>query len=195
MEFTMSSDLYKAALKGDINILPSEQVTGDETTVITISRSSNEVEKYFLSYTYTTSEEKNTILHIAARNHGNLNFIEKVVKIFPTLIGQKNYRGETALHVSARHGNEDITKFLVAFCGDIEDANNTGGKNDSEPMWKVKNSEGDTALHTAIKSSKTKVALFLVRLDNSLASCVNDFGETPLHLAVKICTCVGGKFS
>lgn len=184
----MSWDLYTAALKGDVGILSKEQGTG-EGAASTRNVGYNEFDKYFLTYTL---EERNTILHVAARNGENLNFVVEALKRFPTLIDQKNSKGETAFHISARQGNKDIIEHLVTFYCDIEAT--AAKNNDTEPVWRVKNSEGDTPLHIAMKRGKIQVVLFLISLDNSLAGSVNNRGETPLHLAAEICTGAGGKF-
>ncbi|KMT16473.1 hypothetical protein BVRB_3g050910 isoform B [Beta vulgaris subsp. vulgaris] len=186
-ELIMSWDLYTAALKGDVGILSKEQGTG-EGAASTRNVGYNEFDKYFLTYTL---EERNTILHVAARNGENLNFVVEALKRFPTLIDQKNSKGETAFHISARQGNKDIIEHLVTFYCDIEAT--AAKNNDTEPVWRVKNSEGDTPLHIAMKRGKIQVVLFLISLDNSLAGSVNNRGETPLHLAAEICTGVGAS--
>ncbi|XP_021857895.1 ankyrin repeat-containing protein At5g02620-like [Spinacia oleracea] len=184
-DITMSLELYAAAVNGDMSIFPN-QGSGEEATSGT-SRS-NQVDIYFLT---VTLEERNTILHVAARTGHNLSFIAEALKRFPILISQTNSKGETALHVSARQGNKEITKLLVTFYRDAEAA--AAGQNGSMPLWRVKNSEGDTPLHTAIKRGKIQVALFLISVDNSLAISVNNSRETPLHLAAKICSRIGGN--
>ena len=63
----------------------------------------------------------NTILHIhitarrqpRLRISQNMDFVRKILEMCPELLWKANKKGETLLHMAARHGHDDVAKYLL----------------------------------------------------------------------------------
>lgn len=124
----------------------------------------------------TTTLNKNTALHIAAR-HEHFNFAARIGDLHPSLLLAENARGDTALHIAARTGNALVVKEL------IKCAENNGQAGE---MVRKKNKGLNTAMHEAARNSHHRVVESLIWKDPELVLLVNAAGESPLYLAAEL---------
>lgn len=150
---------------------------------------------------------KSTILHVYLRcraTSGATNqlqaqritkFVGEILKLCPPLMMQANAKGETPLHIAARYGHTSIVDLLIkqrkAFYPDDRAHGLESDDHDVEFVTSVKqmlrmvNQEKDTALHEAVRSHHLSVVKRLIPEDRDFQYSANDFGETPLYIAVE----------
>ncbi|EXB91229.1 Ankyrin repeat-containing protein [Morus notabilis] len=92
------------------------------------------------------------------------------------LLYRKNSDGDTALHIAARLGLEDIVRVL------IESAK---GDFCLKRLTRKVNRESDSALHDAARNGHLGVVRLLIQEDRKLALLTNSAGESPLFLALE----------
>lgn len=140
-----------------------------------------------LSYHSTNSEQQpssiilrhftpsgNSLLHVAASS-GSADIVKLLVQKFPSLITSANSQGDTALHASARAGNNNATLALVQYVQD----------NQGYDLLKKKNKKGNTALHDAVIKKHRDVAETLIKADPIAAYTQNGEVKSPLYLAAQ----------
>ncbi|XP_035548735.1 uncharacterized protein LOC118349220 [Juglans regia] len=116
------------------------------------------------------NERGNTALHIAALM-GNEALCKCIACVDSSLIGQRNYEGETPLFTAVLFGKKQAFQCLYDLCP----AN--------ERYSYSRNKRGDTILHCAISGDHFDLALLIIELyEEVLVNAVNEDGITPLHL-------------
>ncbi|GKU91822.1 hypothetical protein SLEP1_g5637 [Rubroshorea leprosula] len=142
-----------------------------------------------------TRVDENTILHICitaatpyyrkktARTE-SVDFVNKALAKCKELLWQPNKKGETILHIAARHGHDEIVRVLLT--EDEEARDNGQAVNRSQRLLEVKNAVGDTALHEAARYTHFPVVKILVDQDCSYQYGLNNDGETPLYIAAEM---------
>ncbi|KAF8010563.1 hypothetical protein BT93_J1258 [Corymbia citriodora subsp. variegata] len=112
----------------------------------------------------------NSFLHVAA-GIDNADILRALLEVIPDkrLAAEKNYRGDTALHVAARAGTIRSAELLLS-CGRIVD---------------VANDTGNTALHEAVKKGDAKLTRLLLSRASSSVFQANKESKCPLYLAVE----------
>ncbi|CAL5392616.1 unnamed protein product [Camellia sinensis] len=92
----------------------------------------------------------------------------------------KNVKGDTALHLAAREGQQDSVNALIE-CAKKLDAEGTveleSGSTMTKKMLRAANEDGDTALHDAVR--------LLTEEDPEYTYMANNEAETPLYIAAK----------
>ncbi|KAI7981311.1 Protein ACCELERATED CELL DEATH 6 [Camellia lanceoleosa] len=163
----MDSELYNAAMKGDINILKQNEEP------LNLQLTSN----------------KNTVLHIAAL-FGQTECVKEILKMNSSLLCQTNVKADTALHLAAREGRQDSVDALIE-CAKKLDAEGSveleSGSTMTKKMLRATNEDGDTALHDAVRLVP-KPDSNLIRLlaeDPEYTYMANNAGETPLYIAAE----------
>ncbi|GLJ22598.1 hypothetical protein SUGI_0425280 [Cryptomeria japonica] len=149
----------------------------------------------------------NTVLHIAAY-HGSLQFVRKLLQLSNTnpeegmtFLKAKNMEGNTALHEAVLGGSEQVVNALLKFCPDLVNEINQAGEtalfkacegghaNIVEVLCPMTSSEynkrfdGQTPLHHAVSKLSTDVIKKLLDNKPELATEVDIFNRTPLHMA------------
>ena len=118
----------------------------------------------------------NSVLHVAAKS-GKVEIVKNVLNLQPSLLYVENCRGNTALHIAASLGHFDMTKCLITSAKDQEAVL-------KDLLLRKKNLEKNTARNGAIRNDHYDIVELLIREDPELASFTNNFGESPLFLAV-----------
>ncbi|XP_041020514.1 ankyrin repeat-containing protein ITN1-like [Juglans microcarpa x Juglans regia] len=116
------------------------------------------------------NERGNTALHIAALM-GNEAMCKCIASVDSSLIGQRNYEGETPLFTAVLFGKIQAFQSLYDLCPFYERYSYS------------RNTRGDTILHCAISGDHFDLALLIIELYGEvLVNAVNEDGITPLHL-------------
>ncbi|KAK9182779.1 hypothetical protein WN944_025925 [Citrus x changshan-huyou] len=102
----------------------------------------------------------------------------------PGLLLKANTKGETLLHIAARHGHADIVKDLIAECKKPHQNDPEKGVEAARLMLGTTNEAKDTALHEAVRYNQVDVVKMLTKEPN-LPYDANQAGETPLYLAAE----------
>ncbi|GKU91815.1 hypothetical protein SLEP1_g5630 [Rubroshorea leprosula] len=134
-----------------------------------------------------TRVDKNTILHICitaatpyyrkkASRIKSVDFVNKALAKCKELLWQPNKKGETILHIAARHGHHDIVQVLLT-----EDR---GAR--PQRLLEMKNEVGDTALHEAVRYTHLPVVKILINEDLKCQYGQNNDDETPLYIAAEM---------
>ncbi|XXG73318.1 hypothetical protein AAC387_Pa07g2259 [Persea americana] len=153
----MDATLYEIAKSGNADLLSQSPYTNHGQLLL------------------TTTPNKNTALHIAAR-HGHRYFAACISDLFPSLLLEENSRGDTALHIAARNGNALLADELIA-CADKNGL--------AEEMLRKRNKGLNTALHEAASNHHHCVVESLIRKEPELVLLVNAAGASPLYLAAE----------
>lgn len=109
-----------------------------------------------------------TQLHWAAYL-GFSGLLESLLKLGKVNKEAKNCFGETALHLAAQNGSEDVITVMVEGGADLG----------------VKDNRGCTALHHASADGRVEAASVLVEAHHGLLDSFNPHGFTPLHWAAQ----------
>lgn len=163
----LDAALYNAAVKGEIQPFKDK------------------AEQLHLLLTPT----KNTVLHIhimsiTRESNGSLSYVENILKLNSLLLRQVNSFGDAPLHIAARLGHFNMTRFLVQY------AKSFYVEIDSEEerariLLQMTNDGKDTALHEAVRYDHVYVVNFLLCEDGDFPYSSNAAGETPLYLAAE----------
>ena len=158
----MDSDLYEAAITGNLDVLNgNQQKVRDQLT-----------------------PDNNTALHLAS-TFGQTKAVKAILHLHSqSLLVRANAQGGTALHLAARGGHTCTVRELIEYGKKLDQEEDI----ESQPkawqfyLWMV-NEEGDTALHEAVRYHHTQVAVMLIEQDTIYSHSSNKSGETPLYLA------------
>ena len=125
--------------------------------------------------------EKNTVLHVALQ-FKKFVAVEKIVNLSPSLVYEKNSKGNTPLHVVARVGDSSMVKLLI----DVAKKLDVELGDRQQQLLRMVNQDGDTALHVAVRYGNFDVMKELINEKDpaELAKQVNNAGESVLFLAV-----------
>ncbi|KAK1578695.1 hypothetical protein Q3G72_032432 [Acer saccharum] len=163
---------FEAAQKGNINAFPFCDMINKSDMSDVFSK---------------VSPLGNSLLHIAA-SFGHVEMTLLIADYFPSLITNKNFEGDTAVHVAIKAGILDTTQVLVS------------RSRADDTLLKIKNNEGNTPLHEALTlvlqasmnrlTAKEIVELealvcYLVTIDPEVCYLQNNAGKSPLYLAVE----------
>ncbi|KAK9183148.1 hypothetical protein WN944_026297 [Citrus x changshan-huyou] len=138
-----------------------------------------------------TAQTKNTILHInitsQKRKNVSTKFIEEILKICPSLLLQVNAKGDTPLQVAAKFGHSDIVSVLIKEAKSAQHGNEEPerGVEAARKMIRMANNEKNTALHEAVCHGNVQVVKILMKQDPDYSYSPNNFGKTPLYMAVE----------
>lgn len=114
---------------------------------------------------------KNTILHIHLMGHNvSEAFVEEILSMCPALLTKPNAKGETLLHIAARHGYHKLVRKMIE---------------KDKGLVKVTNGKQDTALHEAVRFNHIEIVDILTKEEPNLSEFVNSDGETPLYIAAE----------
>ncbi|ESR33367.1 hypothetical protein CICLE_v10007131mg [Citrus x clementina] len=113
------------------------------------------------------------------------NFVRVILEMCPILLLKANAKGETLLHIAARHGHYDIVQVLIAECKKPHQNNPEEGVAAARLMLGTTNEAKDTALHEAVRYNQVDVVKMLTKEDPNLSYDANEAGETPLYLAAE----------
>ncbi|KAI3840882.1 hypothetical protein MKX03_010010, partial [Papaver bracteatum] len=129
------------------------------------------------------------------------------------MLMQQNMNGDTPLHVAARLGSKEIVELFIDptryfhsvdhYCQsgnehyenvDVEKgitefapaSENNATNTNMEQLVSIANKENNTALHVALRyQAYSEIPQLLIRAAPRFDYLANDFGETPLYLAIK----------
>ena len=151
--------MFEAAESGDLNLIEGLQ----EQKILDL-----------------VTPQMSTILHIAVRFNQN-KFTEQLLNLCPRLLLKANAVGETALHIAARVGNQEMVRLLIDSAGDVESEQNY-----VRTMLRKRDlAKEDTALHVCVRNGHLGVAKLLTDADQGLLDVFNRANESPLFLAVE----------
>ncbi|KAK0605764.1 hypothetical protein LWI29_030502 [Acer saccharum] len=117
----------------------------------------------------------------------NIEFLSGILGKCSDLLWKANKKGETLLHMAARHGHADVAKFLLEECKKPFQNDQESGIKATRLMLQMTNEARDTALHEAVRYSDDHldVVKVLTEADPELTYDANTAGETPLYLAAE----------
>ncbi|KAK3206485.1 hypothetical protein Dsin_020531, partial [Dipteronia sinensis] len=169
--FELMDSLYSAAADGDIS----------------------KFEEHSKQLDQILTPNSNTILHIhitarrkpRSRISQNMDFVRKILEMCPKLLWKDNKKGETLLHMAARHGHADVAKYLLQECKEPYQNDQELGIKNTRQMLQMINEAKDTALHEAVRYNHLDVVKVLTVEDRELPYDANNAGETPLYLAAE----------
>ncbi|XP_030958534.1 protein ACCELERATED CELL DEATH 6-like [Quercus lobata] len=160
-QYTMNPDVYRAASIGNSSFF--EKLT-DPSTLLQLTT------------------EKNTVLHVALQFE-KFNIVEELVRLRPSLVHEKNSKGNTPLHVAVRWtGASSTVKLIIQKAKDQRDVE-AGG----QQLLSMVNEDGDPALQVAVQydsDDEFEIVRELMKEDPKLAKHVNNAGESALFLAM-----------
>ena len=157
----MNPDVYRAASTGDSNFF--ETLADPSSTLIQVTI------------------EKNTVLHVALQFE-QFHVVEELVRLCPSLVYEKNSKGNTPLHVAARRVGTSTVKLIIQKAKDQRDV-----EADGQQLLSMVNEDGDTALQVAVRydnDDEFEIVKELMKENPNLAKHVNNAGESALFLAV-----------
>ena len=128
---------------------------------------------------------KNTALHWAARM-GDKDSVEGLLNDNPSLLTEKNIKGNTPLHLAASSGHVGVVESLIRHVNgsDVE----SGGVYE---VISMRNMKDDTPLHEAVRGGHHSVTSLLVKEvvkanHSDLLASINKAGESPLSMAIDV---------
>ena len=162
-QYAMNPDVYRAAFTGNSSFF--ETLTGSSSTLLQVTI------------------EKNTVLHVALQFE-QFHIVEKLVRLRPSLVYEKNSKGNTPLHVAVRWaGASSIVNLIIQEAKKDPQDVEAGG----QQLLSMVNEDGDTALQVAVRydnDDEFEIVRELMKEDPKLAIHVNNAGESALFLAV-----------
>ena len=143
----MDPDVYKAAAKGDIEVL--QKFPDHEQLKVQLT------------------PKHNTPLHIAAQ-FGRLECVNWILINLPSssssLLQRPNLKGDTPLHLAAREGHLEVVSALLGAATKLPVDIETGTGAD-KLMLRMTNKEKNTALHEAVRYGHYGVVELLIETD------------------------------
>ncbi|OQE44088.1 hypothetical protein PENCOP_c002G00032 [Penicillium coprophilum] len=151
----------------------------------------------------TQDDKQWTILHYAAKN-GDLELVQRLLDLMPSLFDKRNNLGQTALVVAANEGQSSVVESLVKVAASHSESYGEDEKfavltiaaskgsldlmkdilSESNQLAKRQNESGDVLLFIAIKSEQEDVVRFLLT-ENVDLSIKDGLGSTLLHSATE----------
>ncbi|BAH94512.1 ankyrin repeat-containing protein At5g02620 [Oryza sativa Japonica Group] len=173
----MCPELYRAAFSGSVDKLQELLVSPSGTAAEEQGRRHDG--QCVLD---ETTAGLNTVLHLAA-SQGKIGLVRKLcdgddtaAAAVAALLPKETTKSETALHHAARAGRRDMVSLLIR----LAQMHGSGAPG----LLVTKNSAGDTALHVAARHGRVAVVKVLMVAAPALSCGVNNFGMSPLYLAV-----------
>ncbi|KAF5950893.1 hypothetical protein HYC85_012886 [Camellia sinensis] len=121
---------------------------------------------------------KNTVLHIAAL-FGQTECAKDILKMNSSLLCKTNVKGDTALHLAVREGQQDSVDALIKYVKKLDAEGSVeleSGSIMTKKMLRATIEDGDTALHNVVR---------LLAEDLEYTYRANNAGETPFYIAAK----------
>ncbi|KAI9196406.1 hypothetical protein LWI28_023641 [Acer negundo] len=128
----------------------------------------------------------NTILHIhiTARNSQNMDFVREILEMCPELLLKTNKKGETLLHMVARHGHADVAKYLLQECKKpYQNDSELGIKNTRQIDAAVKYGTENKGLDFMERRNRLKDEG--ASATSQMLQMINEAKDTALHEAVR----------
>ncbi|GLJ22577.1 hypothetical protein SUGI_0424920 [Cryptomeria japonica] len=191
----MSTELYKAAVSGEvaaleemmqtrnINILALVSHIGDTVLHISACHGRTDFIKRLLRYVRAQSDEEanqehsflraqneegNSALHKAVKGGDDDQIVKMLIEYDAELVGIRNNKGESPLFIASAYGRCNALEMLFP-------------KTDSHCYARF---DGQTCLHHALFYKKEEVAKTLINKAPQLCKLADYFlGRTPLHIA------------
>ncbi|KAJ1693149.1 hypothetical protein LUZ63_009847 [Rhynchospora breviuscula] len=167
----MRADLFKAAIKGNRNVLLG-CITPEERNEIKVTIDASVPDTLIRSELRSATPFGDTLLHILITERHN----ELALTVFSkdkSLLKAHNKKLETPLHCAALLGNVEVIRGLIRLApGVVRDA------------LSETNGNGDTALHVAANHNHGDVVLTLMNLDPQAVYKENKQGFSPLYIAI-----------
>ncbi|KAI9193986.1 hypothetical protein LWI28_002075 [Acer negundo] len=180
---SMGLEHYSAAAEGDFEKFKRSDsealakiLTPNDNTILHIHITARPLPES------STSQENKTV-----KLPEDGDFVRRVLGKCSVLLWKVNKKGETLLHMAARHGHADVAKFLLEECKKPSQNDQESGIKATRLMLQMTNEARDTALHEAVRYSDDHldVVKVLTEADPELTYDVNTAGETPLYLAAE----------
>ncbi|CAB4302335.1 unnamed protein product [Prunus armeniaca] len=127
------------------------------------------------------SPENNTFVHIAV-TFGHAQLAAEILQLHKPLLLEKNFEGDTALHIAAKTGDVDATNTLLSEARGTTDVENN---DDVLTLLRMKNNEENTALHEALIGGHQSAAKRLIEADPAVSLYTNKEQKSALYLAVE----------
>ena len=124
------------------------------------------------------SPGKNTALHLAVRM-GDKSAVEELLNRNPSLLSEKNIKGNTPLHLAARIGHVDVVEFLICHAEKLDVEN--GGVYEVISMRNMKDDRGG---HHSVTSLLVKKVVEANHSD--LLASRNKAGESPFSMVINV---------
>ncbi|XP_020416292.1 protein ACCELERATED CELL DEATH 6-like [Prunus persica] len=124
------------------------------------------------------SPHKNTFLHIAA-NFGHAKLAAEIIHLHKPLLFEKNFEGDTALHITAKTGDLDTASTLLCEA--------PGAENADEVFMLLTsiNDEQNTPLHEALIHGHQSVAKCFIEAYPAFSFYLNKEAKSSLYLAAE----------
>ncbi|XP_011037307.1 PREDICTED: ankyrin repeat, PH and SEC7 domain containing protein secG-like isoform X3 [Populus euphratica] len=154
--------------------------SGNSLLHVAVSYGSDNITSYlartFPSLITIQNSQKDTILHLAAREGKASHTIKSLVELNPSLIRKKNTKGNTPLHDAVITDNKEVAKLLVSSYPEVAYYNNNNGKS---PLYlAVENGNKKKILDDLLK---TEVSFPIKSEDGDAVPK----GKSPVHAAIK----------
>jgi len=153
---------------------------GNSLLHVAVSYGSDSITSYlagtFPSLITIQNSQKDTILHLAAREGKTSHTIKSLVESNPSLMRKTNTKGNTPLHDAVITDNKDLAIFLVSKDPEVAYYNNNNGKS---PLYlAVENGDKKEILDVLLKTE----ASFPIKSEDGDAL---PEGKSPVHAAIK----------
>ncbi|XP_021830702.1 protein ACCELERATED CELL DEATH 6-like [Prunus avium] len=125
------------------------------------------------------SPHKNTLLHIAA-SFGHAKLAAEILDLHKPLLFEKNFDGDTALHIAAKTGELDTTNTLLREARGVDN-----NDHDVSRLLKSVNVEMNTPLHEALIHGHQEVAKCLIEANSAFPFDYNNEQKSSLYLAAE----------
>ncbi|KAL6286604.1 hypothetical protein ACE6H2_010994 [Prunus campanulata] len=125
------------------------------------------------------SPHKNTFLHIAA-SFGHAKLAAEIIHLHKPLLFEKNFEGDTALHMTAKAGDLKTANTLLREARGVDN-----NDHDVFTLLTLINNEENTPLHEALIHGHQSVAKCLIDAHPALPFNINKEEKSPLYLAAE----------
>ncbi|KAK5837498.1 ankyrin repeat-containing protein ITN1-like [Gossypium arboreum] len=209
----MDVSLYTAAAEGNIEVFNNKQglkldslKTRNRDSVLHVNLATEEIAAWlfnrfssilnflpvlyeFFPVEYVPFYRSLSIFITMIRGEKRSDFIEKILSKCPSLLLEKNAKGQTPLHVAARNGHSAIVKLLIKYCPKAREGDLELGMDQVSAvreMLRITDQESNTALHEAAGCGNVEVVKALLEFeDPDFPYSANKKQETPLYIAAK----------
>ncbi|PQP94781.1 hypothetical protein Pyn_22254 [Prunus yedoensis var. nudiflora] len=128
------------------------------------------------------SPQNNTFVHIAVSS-GHVELAAKLLQQHKPLLLEKNFEGDTALHIAAKAGDIDTTTNTLLH--EARGTTNVENNGDVLMLLRMKNNEENTALHEALIRGHQSVAKCLIEANPAVSLYTNKEQKSPLYMAAE----------
>ncbi|CAL8153839.1 unnamed protein product [Prunus armeniaca] len=128
------------------------------------------------------SPQNNTFVHIAVSS-GHAELAAEILQQHKPLLLEKNFEGDTALHIAAKSGDIDTTTNTLL--REARGTTNVENNGDVLTLLRMKNNEENTALHEALIQGHQSIAKCLIEADPTISLYTNKEQKSPLYLVAE----------